>query len=308
MKRFYRIRLGRKNIFAEQCLREGFVGVDFDVKDDLTEKLYNDVREFKDEYIPVFSDRHPDKKKVAASLVCGEIWTATKGIQIGDVVISPGNNGRYHFGEVIGQYSYVPDKILPHRRAVRWLNDIPDLAGFTDSLRNNLVAPGTVREVTDYHAEIEPLISGDAGGGISVKDKTIEDPIVFALEKHLEDFLVKNWAATPLGQDYDLYEVDDEMVGQQFPTDTGTIDILAISKDRKTLLVVELKKGRASDRVVGQIQRYMGYVLEELAESGQNVKGTIIALEDDIRIRRSLAVAPNIDFYRYQVSFTLQKV
>jgi len=37
------------------------------------------------------------------------------------------------------------------------------------------------------------------------------------------------------------------------------IDILAVSKDQKELLVVELKKGRASDVVVGQIQRYMGF-------------------------------------------------
>jgi hypothetical protein len=48
-----------------------------------------------------------------------------------------------------------------------------------------------------------------------------------------------------------------------------SIDILAISKDKTELLVVELKKGRASDMVVGQIQRYMGYVLEELAETNQ---------------------------------------
>ena len=40
-------------------------------------------------------------------------------------------------------------------------------------------------------------------------------------------------------------------------SDTGPIDILAISKDKKTLLVVELKKGRVSDNVVGQIQRYI---------------------------------------------------
>ena len=71
------------------------------------------------------------------------------------------------------------------------------------------------------------------------------------------------------------------MIGQQYPTDTGPIDILAISKDNKTLLVVELKKGRASDAVVGQCQRYMGYVKEELAEKNQDVKGVIIAFEDD---------------------------
>ncbi len=80
-----------------------------------------------------------------------------------------------------------------------------------------------------------------------------------------------------------------------------------ISKDKKTLLVVELKKGRASDSVIGQIQRYMGYVKEVIAEDNQQVKGVIIALDDDIRIRRALAVTNNIEFYRYQVSFRLFK-
>jgi len=73
------------------------------------------------------------------------------------------------------------------------------------------------------------------------------------------------------------------------------------------LLVVELKKGRASDAVVGQVLRYMGYVQEELAETGQTVTGVIIALEDDQRIRRALAVAPSIAFYRCQMSFKLLK-
>ena len=89
--------------------------------------------------------------------------------------------------------------------------------------------------------------------------------------------------------------------------DTGPIDILAISHDGSELLVVELKRGRVSDSVVGQIQRYMGYVQGELAEPGQSVRGVIIALEDDLRVRRALAVAPNIDFYRYEVNFKLHK-
>ena len=110
---------------------------------------------------------------------------------------------------------------------------------------------------------------------------------------------------TDLGKKYDIYTVDGEIVGQQYPSDTGPIDILAISKDGKELLVVELKKGRASDLVVGQIQRYMGYVLEELAEPHQVVKGVIIALEDDLRIKRALKVAQGIDFYRYKINFSL---
>lgn len=58
---------------------------------------------------------------------------------------------------------------------------------------------------------------------------------------------------------------------------------------------------------MGQTLRYMGYVHEEMAEPGQMVEGAIIALEDDQRIRRALALAPNITFYRYQISFKLVK-
>ena len=58
------------------------------------------------------------------------------------------------------------------------------------------------------------------------------------------------------------------------------------------------KKGKASDNVVGQIQRYMGFVKDMLAEDDQKVKGIIIALEDDVKIRRALSVAQNIEFFR----------
>ncbi len=71
--------------------------------------------------------------------------------------------------------------------------------------------------------------------------------------------------------------------------------------------MVELKKGRASDAVVGQVLRYLGFVMQDLAEPGQSVRGIIFALEDDKRIRRALAATPTIDFYRYQISFNLLK-
>ena len=71
--------------------------------------------------------------------------------------------------------------------------------------------------------------------------------------------------------------------------------------------ILELKKGRASDSVVGQIQRYMGYIRDEIAEEGQSVKGVIIALEDDMSIKRALSVTNNIEFYRYKVKFDLAK-
>jgi restriction system protein len=52
----------------------------------------------------------------------------------------------------------------------------------------------------------------------------------------------------------------------------------------------------------------MGYVQEELAEVGQEVHGAIIALEDDLKIRRALKVTRNIEFFRYIINFRLQRL
>ena len=95
------------------------------------------------------------------------------------------------------------------------------------------------------------------------------------------------------------------IVAQQYQSDTGPIDILAISKDKKEYLVVELKKGRTSDVVVGQTLRYMGFVKNELATNGESVRGVVIALEDDLRLRNALSMVTSIDFFRYQVDFKL---
>ena len=229
----------------------------------------------------------------------------------GATVLCPDGSGVYRVGVINGDYQYHPGEILPHRRPVTWTGSI-HRAVMSAALKNSTGSIGAVSEVTKYTAELEQLIAGTAPTQQepleeTVEAATVEDPIVFALEKHLEDFLVKNWQQTELGKTHDIYKVDGEIVGQQFQTDTGPLDILAISKDGKELLVVELKKGRASDAVVGQIQRYMGFVMEELAEEDQTVRGMIIALDDDLRIRRSLSVAPNIEFYRYKVSFDLFK-
>ena len=131
----------------------------------------------------------------------------------------------------------------------------------SEGLRNSCVSIGTVCSISKHAEEIERLLKGVGNPHID----PVEDPTAFALEKHLEDFLVQNWNGTELSRDFDIFEEDGERVGQQFPTDTGPIDILAMSKDRKTLLVIDLKQGRASDVVIGQLLRYMGFVQKELA-------------------------------------------
>ncbi len=306
MKSYIRVMLGKGSLYAEECIAGGFIGTDYGIHQDLKNKLPEEWREFNKKFIPVYLASNPDKSKVAAGLACGMTWTVAKGLKKGDIVLSPDGEGHYHVGEISGDYYYQGGGILPNRRPVHWFGTTINKPDMSEELKRSLGSIGVTCNVTRYADEIETLLGGATAPKLISTDETIEDPSEFAMEKHLEDFLVSNWSQTELGKTYDIYE-DDEYFGQQYPTDTGPIDILAVSKDKKTLLVVELKKGRASDAVVGQILRYMGYVNDELAEETQTVKGVIIALEDDQRIRRALSITPSIEFYRYQVSFKLMR-
>lgn len=307
MKRYFKLMLGRKSKFAEEAYNGNFIGMDFLHDIDLSGQFPENWREFNKKYIPVYLERREGKTRIAAGLACGALWTLGKGIKQEDIVLCPNGEGSYYVGEITSDYSYHKDTNLPHRREVKWYPLTIDRASMSDALRSSTGSAGTVSDISKHETEIRKFIDGNTNPPIVAVDETIEDPIVFALEKHLEEFLIQNWKKTELGKKYNIFELDGELVGQQFLTDTGPIDILAISKDKKELLVVELKKGRVSDNVVGQIQRYMGYVQEELAENGQIVKGVIIGLDDDLRIKRALSVTNNIEFYKYKVNFTLYK-
>lgn len=307
MKKYNRIMLGKGGLYADQCKQEGFIGADFGIEEDLSANLFDDWRSFNKHYIPIYLAGHPDKKKVAAGLACGNLWTVCKGLEVGDIVLTPNGRGEYYVGRIASNYFYKPGEILPHRRKMEWLDVVIPRNEMSDSLKHSSGSIGTCCEITTYAEEIDKFINATAPATVVASSPEIEDASEFALEKHLEDFLVKNWKQLDIGKKYDIFEEDGELVGQQYPSDTGPIDILAISKNKKTLLVIELKRGRASDIVIGQIQRYMGYVQDELLEPGQQVKGIIIGLEADNRLKRALSVCQNIEFYRYQIDFKLIK-
>ena len=305
MKNYYRLMLGKQSMHAEDCLKGGFVGTDYGIHQDLSGSLPDGWKAFNSTYIPIFLANREGKSKIAAGLACGAIHTVSKGMAQGDILLCPDGARRYHVGEIAGDYTYAEGEIMQHRRPVRWMDRKIDRDDMSEGLRNSCGSLGAVSNISKYAEEIEQLIEGVIAPIIST-DETIEDPAAFAMEKHLEDFLVNNWSGIELSRDFEIFEDEGEK-GQQYPTDTGPIDILAISKDRKTLLVIELKKGRTSDAVVGQILRYMNFIQEERADPGQTVRGVVIALDDDQRLKRALAMTPNIEFYRYQVSFNLVK-
>jgi RecB family endonuclease NucS len=80
---------------------------------------------------------------------------------------------------------------------------------------------------------------------------------------------------------------------------------LAIEPQSGSFVVIELKKGRPSDQVVGQILRYMGWVKKNLCKDGQGVKGLIICHDQDDKLSYALDMTHDIEVKYYDMKFWL---
>lgn len=134
--------------------------------------------------------------------------------------------------------------------------------------------------------------------------KDIESQTEFALETHLEEFIYQNWGKINWGSKLELYETE-EQNGRQFPAGTWSLDFLAIDKSTKDFVVIELKKGKTSDAAVGQILRYINWVKENVADTGQNVNGILIAKEVDDALKYGVKNLDYIEIKTYKVDFQL---
>ena len=129
----------------------------------------------------------------------------------------------------------------------------------------------------------------------------------FALERHLHDYMFDNWNALDLAEDWDLYTRDGEPeAGYEFRTPIGRIDLLARHKRDRRWLVIELKREKSSDAVVGQVLRYIGWVQRHLVENGETVEGLVVATEGDPQLHYALDVVPSVSFKSYEVEFRLK--
>lgn len=71
---------------------------------------------------------------------------------------------------------------------------------------------------------------------------------------------------------------------------------------------MEVKRGRPSDKVVGQVTRYIGYVSSHLAKPGQAVEDLIVAHESDDALRYAVSALPRLELMTYEVSFEPRRV
>ncbi len=135
----------------------------------------------------------------------------------------------------------------------------------------------------------------------------VESEMAFALEKYLEEFIVDNWDKIDFGEKLKLFVDKDGNTGQQYFTEeVGYIDILAQDKD-DNFVVIELKKGRKNDEVIGQVLRYMGWVRNNLLKNNQTVLGLIIVGDKDPKLEYALGeISDKVQIKLYSINFKLQ--
>ncbi len=141
--------------------------------------------------------------------------------------------------------------------------------------------------------------------GITIPDFKIKEDefkTVIVDEKILEDFLEKH--ITELESDLKLLKD-----GRQFPTVSGPIDLLA--KDSKgNYVIIELKKGRIADKVIGQVSRYAAYVGNNLTTMNK-VRAIIVGKNIDRNLCLSVQVLRfncNLYEFDYKVKFERKSV
>jgi hypothetical protein len=91
--------------------------------------------------------------------------------------------------------------------------------------------------------------------------------------------------------------------GIEHTTDAGRIDILA-RDERQTLVVIELKAGRAKDEALGQLLGYMGC----LSKNPGDVRGILVASNFEPRVVFAARGLPTVKLLRYELSFTMKEI
>jgi restriction system protein len=259
----------------------------------------------RDQLTQVVGSAYADRPQQTKGLIANMLWAFYNEIRPGDLVLARrGRKILAAVGEVVEPAVHSPGRNPAHGHqgflSVRWHDQPRDKAFPTVVFPMHTLAELSREQVDGFLGgvalPVEPLPTAEP----------LEDPSAFVLEKYLEDFVVSNFDTIFKGQ-LKVYEDAEGNDGQQYATDIGPIDILAVELASRSFVIIELKKGRPSDQVVGQILRYMGWVKKNLCSNGQTVKGLVICRDPDLKLSYALEMTNGIDVRYYSVSFKLRE-
>jgi Endonuclease NucS len=122
---------------------------------------------------------------------------------------------------------------------------------------------------------------------------------IFNSERELQNYLHKNIDKLNFnGRKLSLYPNGFEFAAHE----VGYIDLLCID-DLGNFCIIETKVDRISDKVIGQISRYMGWVDTHLNKHKKKVYGLVIGLNHNIKLKYAAKLNENIFVFEYKLGF-----
>lgn len=125
------------------------------------------------------------------------------------------------------------------------------------------------------------------------------------------EVIVRDFLATRVGILDEGLQLYKGIQGKEFKVGkVGKIDLLCVDKS-DNFVVVELKKSNPSDKAVGQILRYVGWVKENLAKD-KEVRGIIVAIQpekensDYEKLRYAVAANSDLQLKYYRLFIELE--
>lgn len=195
---------------------------------------------------------YSDKNKGFKTWSFNSLWNFYHNIQIDDIIIARKGTKRI---AAIGTVTHTAfyDKEMGYKRVaelhydsysnfirVQWHNSPRDI-----EFKKPVFSFQTIYEIDEK--KYKNFIENKPPNEPDFEDTV--DQSEFFMEKHLEDFIVANFDKIFKGK-FKLYE--SKNIAQQYnTTEVGIIDILAEEPKANSLVVIELKKGRESDKVIG---------------------------------------------------------
>lgn len=136
------------------------------------------------------------------------------------------------------------------------------------------------------------------------------EPSIEHYEEELRTYVARHGlgAISDKYTDYTLLEDDDGNTGELYNTPIGEIDLLYQHPESGEFVVVELKRTQdTSDKVVGQIARYLGWVNSELAD-GVPVHGLIVTQTASQKLKYAIQALRDCELSTYRLDFEFSTV
>jgi restriction system protein len=150
--------------------------------------LKADREDFKD----VVVQSYPEKKPGAIPGIAGQLFRFMHEMKIGDLVLYSSNFDRkVHFAKVTGNYTHHTDKgtTYPHRRAVKWIKDVPR-THFTQGALYEMGAAMSFFQVKNYAEEFFAALEGKETSLPPLNDPTVKQ-VAKDIEVTTRDFVLK---------------------------------------------------------------------------------------------------------------------